>query len=653
MQKLWASLLTVIMFTGQVLFMSVPAPLFADDPIMIPQNGAAEEDGGTPDGDGPVSPTAASFSVTPSPINLGQLLTITWQDNTTGSSFNRYRLTVTENGVSRVFFEGAATTEGQVFTVTYGPEVAGTLSFALETLQRSGDVFVTTETLNRSVEVTSVPDVADLLLHMKSLYNYFGNNADAGRSYLVPKVINASVDPVVKSEVTSVAGMGFAYVSYVLAAARGWISRGEAIERINRSMQFFLNTAEKQHGFLYPEYNIATGAAVGTGASTLDTAIYLAGSLVARHYFQDSGITSRATTFYRGLHWDDAFNAETGLVLTGWDALGAPLTTTLDRYMGQLVLYILAMGDSSLDALTPDIWSTFTRVVRKDDLVVDLVPSGTRTLDFFIEPREALFVHQVSHAFFDFRGKWDQLGFNYFQNSISASLANRQYTKNLYDQDPTAYETYQGGLYWGLSRGYLTDGAFGSLRPFRNATAAETALETNSGTVMPGAAMASLPFVPNETLAMFRALKANQNFPTGLTSDAVYGFANSFNFAANFVDKRAVALDKGLEFAMMENYLTGFVWNVFGQISEVQTATAILSFTGSAPAGLPNLALYPTPGAAGDPGAGNGGGGDGGGGDGGGGGNNGGTGGDNNNLTAGSSNPLGGFGRFFEKLFGL
>ena len=85
-----------------------------------------------------------------------------------------------------------------------------------------------------------------------------------------------------------------------------------------------------------------------------------------------------------------------------------------------------------------------------DDAGIDV-----RDIDgiFFIDSATPIFVHQYSHAWFDFRDRRDRYA-NYFHNSQRATVAHRLYCMDLSDKFP-----WYGPDMWGVTasdsrRGY-------------------------------------------------------------------------------------------------------------------------------------------------------------------------------------------------------
>jgi hypothetical protein len=163
-----------------------------------------------------------------------------------------------------------------------------------------------------------------------------------------------------------------------------------------------------------------------------------------------------------------------------------------------------------------------------------------------------LFVHQYSQAWFDFRGRRDKYA-DYFQNSVTATEVHRRFCLELGKQFPD----YSDDL-WGITAsdsehdGYVTWGGPPATGPI-------------DGTVVPGAAGGSLPFLPTATMRVLKTIR--QRYPLAWSK---YGFVNAFNPLTNWYDSDVIGIDTGIILLMAENLRTGFVWDTFMKTAEAQ-----------------------------------------------------------------------------------
>jgi hypothetical protein len=217
------------------------------------------------------------------------------------------------------------------------------------------------------------------------------------------------------------------------------------------------------------------------------------------------------------------------------------------------MLYLLAMG-SPTRPVPAHSWSRIHRPVMTYDEYQ------------FISSPAPLFVHQFSHAWFDFRGKRDDHA-DYFANSTIASRAHRKFCVELGKQFPCYSSDTWGITSSDSSRGYVAWGGPPVLGPI-------------DGTIVPAAPAGSLPFIFQESMAVLRTLRTRYG-------DKIwkrYGFVDAFNPLTNWVTTDVVGIDVGISMLMAENARTQFVWNIFARNPEVQIAMQKAGFRATAAA---------------------------------------------------------------------
>ena len=175
----------------------------------------------------------------------------------------------------------------------------------------------------------------------------------------------------------------------------------------------------------------------------------------------------------------------------------------------------------------------------------------------YISAADPLFVHQYSHAWFDFRRQRDAYT-NYFENSIIATRAHKAFCLDLgkpYTDD-----------YWGISASDSADGYQAWGGPPKHGTI--------DGSVVPCATAGSLAFLPADCLRVLRALKTDY----GDRCLGRYGFCDALHPAAGWYDPDVLGIDLGIGVLMAENLRSGFVWNTFRKNKEVAIALTAAGF---------------------------------------------------------------------------
>ena len=374
---------------------------------------------------------------------------------------------------------------------------------------------------------------------------YFYEQADPSNGLVLDRAANnnpnGALDP---RRITSIAATGFGLTALCIADKRGYLPFVNIHERVITTLDFHLNKMEHQHGF-FSHYNDGkSGKAFEfSEVSSIDTCILLCGVLTCRAYFNDPKITDLATQLYHRIEWPWMLNG--GLTFSmGWRPKSGFITTRWDHYCELMMLYLLAIGTPT-HSIDPSFWKNFAR------------PRINYGPYVFIAAADPLFVHQYSHAWFDFQGKHDAYA-DYFRNSVLATEAHKLFCLSLdrgYTDD-----------YWGVTasdweHGYTAWGGPPLLGPV-------------NGSVVPCAAAGSLAFVPGDCIRVLRALR--QDF--GSNAWGRYGFCDCIHPQLNWYDPDVLGIDVGIGLLMAENLRSSFVWNTFMKNIEVNTAMQRVGF---------------------------------------------------------------------------
>ena len=356
--------------------------------------------------------------------------------------------------------------------------------------------------------------------------------------------------------IASVAAVGFALTAYPIGVERGWITREEGLERTRITLNTFLNGPVRHIRGFFPHFvDIFSGAdAANTEISTIDTALFLAGMIVAIEYFKDPGLTAAARTIMERVEWDWARNGHAHFVTHGTHGDGRFLDARWGTVTEGLLIYLLGLG-SPTHPLPPESWHA-----------IDRVTGEYRGYRFLIEHGfQSIFRYQYPALWYDFRGRTDRSRADYFENVTLAVLAMREYCINNADSFPTSY----GPDSWGLGAAdgpgdaYMIYG-FPPGNPY----------SPTDGSVIPYAIAGSIPFLPQHSIRALRNLYDNHHQMWGK-----YGFADSVNPHKNFVARDAIGLDAGTILLGIENYRSRMVWRLFMQNEWIQQTTRAIGWT--------------------------------------------------------------------------
>lgn len=341
--------------------------------------------------------------------------------------------------------------------------------------------------------------------------------------------------------VASIAAIGFGLTALCIGHRRGYADAGQIEARVKSTLTYLLNRLPNINGFFYHFVDMNSGARVwNCELSSIDTSILLCGVLTCRQYFQDAEIRSLASQIYNRVNWPWMLNGGSTFSM-GWMPESGFISTRWDTYCELMMIYLLAIG-SPTHPVPASTWNAFAR------------PSFTyQGLTYITNAIAPLFIHQYSHAWFDFRDKHDKYS-NYFDNSVTATRAHKLYCLSLQPQ----FKDYQTNL-WGITSSDSVSGytAWGGPPPMGQV----------DGSVVPCAAGGSLPFLPADCMAVLRNIQAQ--YPKAWQR---YGFVDAFNPMTGWYDPDVIGIDQGITMVMAENQRSNFVWSTFMTAPEIQLA---------------------------------------------------------------------------------
>jgi len=408
--------------------------------------------------------------------------------------------------------------------------------------------------VSREVSVEK-PDIAKFKdeefidLVQKKAFEFFWYEANPQTGLIKDRANNFGKD---EYKIASVASVGFGLTAICIAEKRGWLKHEEAYERVLNTLKFFKERMKKEYGFFYHFVHMDTGEALRKSeVSSIDTTLFLAGALFCAEFYKGTEVEKIAKEIYLDVDWNKMLNGGTTLSM-GYKSPNLPepgfIVDRWSYYSEEMLLYLLAIG-SPTHPIPAEYWYEWERPIRKyKDYVVVAFP--------------ALFAHQYSHLWVDFRNKHDAIT-DYYQNSVDATLANRQFCIDNMDK----YKTY-GPDSWGLTacdgpQGYS---AYGSAPPIFP--------PKHDGTIAPTAAGGSVMFTPKESIACLRNLYTQHKDKLW----GIYGFADALNVDKNWYASDVIGIDQGPLVLSIENHRSGLIWDYFMRSEYIKTAMQKVGF---------------------------------------------------------------------------
>jgi hypothetical protein len=366
-------------------------------------------------------------------------------------------------------------------------------------------------------------------------------------------------------DVVTIGGSGFGVMALIVGTERNFISREEGAKHLLKMLRFLTSSAQRFHG-AYPHWlNGWTGQVVpfssqDDGGDIVETSFLLQGLLAARQYFNrndslENEIRDKINYIWQTVkfswyrrspysqflywHWSPNYGWVMNFKLMGWNET--------------MICYILGIASPTYPIPASTYyqgWASSSNYVNGNTWYGHKLFLGQNL-------GGPLFFTHYSFLGFDPRFKKDNFC-NYFIHNRNQSLINRAYCI----ANPSRFVGYDS-LNWGLT---ASDNPWGY--------AAHEPSANDNGTIAPTAAISSMPYTPNESIATLKHFYRryfNRLWGT-------YGFKDAFNLAQNWFASSYISIDQGPIIVMIENYRTGLLWNLFMSNPEIQAAIDSIGF---------------------------------------------------------------------------
>jgi hypothetical protein len=372
---------------------------------------------------------------------------------------------------------------------------------------------------------------------------YFYDMADPNTGLVRDR---ATPDEPYAASAASIAATGFGLSALAIGTRRGFLDRNLAEARTRNTLRFLCEKAPQEHGFFYHFMDSDTGKRIWRSeASSIDTAWLLCGVLHSSAFWEDADIRKFSAELLGRAEWDWMLNGG-GTLSHGWTPEGGFLPYRWDAYSEVLAMYLLAIA-STTHPVSASSWRAFARPMRAYQGV------------FFIDAGAPLFVHQYSHAWFDFRNRRDSFA-NYFHNSVRATQAHRLLCLSYSHEFP-----WYGPDMWGVT---ASDSRSGYRTWLSKAVPPD-------GTLVPCASGGSLAFMPESCSAVLR--KMYDDYGDKVWSR--YGFIDAFHPKEKWFSRYVLGIDQGIMLLMADNMSTSGVWDSVMSTPEAKRAIDAVGLT--------------------------------------------------------------------------
>ncbi|MFZ1530038.1 MAG: glucoamylase family protein [Ferruginibacter sp.] len=359
-------------------------------------------------------------------------------------------------------------------------------------------------------------------------------------------------------------GSGFGVMAIIAAVNRGFITRAQALARLQTMVGFLKNTAQTFHG-AYPHWlNGNSGVVVpfstnDNGADLVETSYLIQGLLCARQYFNDAGaaetnLRTDINFICNRVEWDWFRQGTQNVLYWHWSpSVGWAMNMKIEGWNECLITYVLA-ASSTTHAIPAIVYTNgYARNggIRNNNVYYNFtLPLGTA----YGGP---LFFSHYSFLGINPNGLTDQYA-NYLTQVVNHSKINYAYCVN----NPQGNYGYSN-LCWGLTASDIKNGYTASS-------------PTNDvGVIAPTAALSSFAYTPTESM---QALKFFY-YKMGNRLWKEYGFVDAFSLKDQWFANSFLAIDQAPIIVMIENYRSGLLWNLFTSCPEVKNGMRGLGFT--------------------------------------------------------------------------
>lgn len=364
-------------------------------------------------------------------------------------------------------------------------------------------------------------------------------------------------------------GAGFGVMAILVGIERGFITREEGLTRLEKIVHF-LETADTFHGAWPHWWNGETGkvkpfSPKDDGGDLVETAYMLQGLLAVRQYFQqgnnrEKALAARIDALWRAVDFDWYRNGQDVLYWHWSPNHGWAMNFAVEGYNECLIMYVLAAA-SPTHSIPAEVyhkgWARNGGIRQAADHQafgkhLALRHNGAEELG------GPLFWAHYSYLGLDPRGLKDQYA-DYWEHNTNHTLINYEWCV----ANPLKHKGY-GPNNWGLTASY-------SVKWYAAHAPGE---KTDLGVISPTAAISSIPYTPDKSMAAMRYWYES----LGAKVFGKYGFYDAFNQGADWYPQRYLAIDQGPAVVMIENYRSGLLWNLFMSAPEVQDGLKKLGF---------------------------------------------------------------------------
>lgn len=400
----------------------------------------------------------------------------------------------------------------------------------------------------------------------RDVFRYFWEGAES-HSGMARERIHLD-EPEKDAHIVTTGGSGFGLMALLVGIERGYITRAEGLVRFEQIVGF-LEMADRFHGAWPHWLDGRTGKVIpfspqDDGGDLVETSFLVQGLLAVRQYYadgdpQEQKLAQRMDQLWRDVEWDWYQNGEKVLFWHWSPQHGWAMNFRLQGYNEALITYVLAAA-SPTHPIDPAAyhqgWARKGAIMQPD--------SSALGLPMLLAHNGATkYGGPLFWAHYSFLGL-RPLGLvdayaDYGAHHTDHIMINYRWCS----ENPLGHTGYSYQC-WGLTASYSPDIFYSAHQP-----------QNDLGVITPTAALASMPYTPEQSLAAMRHFYLD----LGQKIWGTYGPYDAFHLGKNWYPPHYLAIDQGPIIVMVENYRSELLWKLFMSSPEIAPGLERLGFT--------------------------------------------------------------------------
>ena len=341
-------------------------------------------------------------------------------------------------------------------------------------------------------------------------------------------------------DIVTTGGSGFGIMAMLVGVQRNFITRAQALSRIDTIVNFLSNKVIRYHGAFSHWINGSTGATIpfstqDDGGDIVETSYMMQGLLCARQFFNSTtdaneiNLRTEINNLYNGVDWNWYRQNGQNVLYWNWSPdYGWAINVQVSGWDEALITYVLAASSNVDSSTIPKIvydngWARNGGMKNGNSyfgIQLPLGPAYGGPLFFAHYSFLGINPHNLSDAYA-----------NYWQQDTAHAMINYLYCVS----NPQHFNGYSN-LCWGLTASDIQNGYTASS-------------PTNDvGVIAPTAAVSSLPYTPTQSMNAIRFFY----YKLGNKIWSQYGFIDAFNLSSLWFDTDCLAIDQAAEIVVIE-----------------------------------------------------------------------------------------------------